>query len=434
MADPNTHINYSVEDIERYLSGGMSAKEMHDIEKAALQDPFLADAIEGYGEASMQKSHEHLNEITALLQKDKEDAKVVVMPTKSFQWWRVAAMIIVIAGVGMFSWYLIGMNKSAVSENNVAVIKNNSEPLVKDSNNYVHTDTTTALIAQQQIKADALKEAEPKELKEAKKVYALKKKRKTENIAVIKNADAEILADTSKSFALVSPVLEMDKRKPDTLSAKVFSPMADRGLASTSNNELMNQFSGIVQDINKQPVPGAIINVNNKTTAYTDNNGFFKIYAPDSTLDVVVSSVGYTSKNTKLQSGFSNKIAIKPNKESLSEVVITGYNSRKKISGTEYKYSNNPDTTFPAGGWESFQKYIYKQMDLPYDSTTRPDVVMHGTLEVEFSIDEDGDPYNFKILHSSGPENDAKAVKAIQDGPRWISSRKNKKGKVTVRF
>jgi len=89
MADTNAHINYLVEDIERYLNGGMSAKEMHDMERAALQDPFLADAIEGYSEASMQQSHQHLNEIAALLQKDKEEAKVVVMPTKSFQWWRV---------------------------------------------------------------------------------------------------------------------------------------------------------------------------------------------------------------------------------------------------------------------------------------------------------------------------------------------------------
>jgi hypothetical protein len=48
MAEQNTHINYSAEDIERYLKGKMSAKEMHDMEKAALQDPFLADAIEGF--------------------------------------------------------------------------------------------------------------------------------------------------------------------------------------------------------------------------------------------------------------------------------------------------------------------------------------------------------------------------------------------------
>ena len=50
MAEPSTHINYTFEDIQRYLQGKMSAAEMHEIEKAALQDPFLSDAIEGYRE------------------------------------------------------------------------------------------------------------------------------------------------------------------------------------------------------------------------------------------------------------------------------------------------------------------------------------------------------------------------------------------------
>ena len=40
MAEP-LYINYTFEDIQRYLQGKMSAAEMHAMEKAALQDPFL---------------------------------------------------------------------------------------------------------------------------------------------------------------------------------------------------------------------------------------------------------------------------------------------------------------------------------------------------------------------------------------------------------
>ena len=35
------------DDIERYLSGKMTPAEQHAIEKKALSDPFLADALEG---------------------------------------------------------------------------------------------------------------------------------------------------------------------------------------------------------------------------------------------------------------------------------------------------------------------------------------------------------------------------------------------------
>jgi hypothetical protein len=38
---------YTAEDIKRYLRGELSPAEMHALEKAALDDPFLADAIEG---------------------------------------------------------------------------------------------------------------------------------------------------------------------------------------------------------------------------------------------------------------------------------------------------------------------------------------------------------------------------------------------------
>ena len=40
MAEP-LYINYTFEDIQRYLQGKMSAAEMHAMEKAALQDAFL---------------------------------------------------------------------------------------------------------------------------------------------------------------------------------------------------------------------------------------------------------------------------------------------------------------------------------------------------------------------------------------------------------
>ena len=39
---------FTASDIERYHSGKMLPEERHALEKAALDDPFLADALEGY--------------------------------------------------------------------------------------------------------------------------------------------------------------------------------------------------------------------------------------------------------------------------------------------------------------------------------------------------------------------------------------------------
>lgn len=54
------HIEYTQADIERYIQGKMSNAEMYAIEKAALQDPFLADAIEGYEITNFDKAKEEL--------------------------------------------------------------------------------------------------------------------------------------------------------------------------------------------------------------------------------------------------------------------------------------------------------------------------------------------------------------------------------------
>ena len=40
--------NWNVQDFERYHSGKMPDMEKHALEKAALDDPFLDDALEGY--------------------------------------------------------------------------------------------------------------------------------------------------------------------------------------------------------------------------------------------------------------------------------------------------------------------------------------------------------------------------------------------------
>src|SRR6202012_3260537 len=48
MNNADKHITpWSNTDVQRYLNGELSAREMHDLEQQSLDDPFLADALEG---------------------------------------------------------------------------------------------------------------------------------------------------------------------------------------------------------------------------------------------------------------------------------------------------------------------------------------------------------------------------------------------------
>ena len=48
MKKEKNNNQYSAEYIRKYLDGQLSDQDMQALEKAALEDPFLADAIEGY--------------------------------------------------------------------------------------------------------------------------------------------------------------------------------------------------------------------------------------------------------------------------------------------------------------------------------------------------------------------------------------------------
>ncbi|HNC12311.1 MAG TPA: hypothetical protein PLF59_11115, partial [Cyclobacteriaceae bacterium] len=81
------------DDIEKYLAGKLTSAEMHALEKKALSDPFLAEALEG---AEQIDAADFANDIAALNEK--------LTKRKSGMWtWplRIAATLLLLT-VSMF--------------------------------------------------------------------------------------------------------------------------------------------------------------------------------------------------------------------------------------------------------------------------------------------------------------------------------------------
>lgn len=109
MNDHKEHIiHYSAADIQRYVQGKLSAREMHAMEKAALDDPFLADAIEGMQQA-LADHDEAL--VTGQLQQLQQQFQTrtagtgKVVAFKPFRYWQAvaAAVVVIISGVWIYS-------------------------------------------------------------------------------------------------------------------------------------------------------------------------------------------------------------------------------------------------------------------------------------------------------------------------------------------
>ena len=114
--------DYSASDIERYHKGLLSPKEMHDLEKAALDDPFLADALEGYGISSANPAKD-ISDLKKRLEERITATKVIPITTakRSVQWWKVAAAVVIIGGLSFFTFKFFNNN----SDRSVAELEKN---------------------------------------------------------------------------------------------------------------------------------------------------------------------------------------------------------------------------------------------------------------------------------------------------------------------
>src|SRR3954462_8822534 len=108
MSDHKEHITqYSAADLQRYVQGKLSAAEMHAMEKAALDDPFLADAIEGMQQAFAEHDESLVTgqqqQLQQQFQTRTNTANVVAF--KPFRYWQAAAaaVVVIITGVWVYS-------------------------------------------------------------------------------------------------------------------------------------------------------------------------------------------------------------------------------------------------------------------------------------------------------------------------------------------
>ncbi|WP_207429343.1 hypothetical protein [Pedobacter sp. SYSU D00535] len=113
-------LNYSI--IQQYLEGKLSEKEMHELERQALDDPFLADALEGYSVSTSAAKH------LSLLQRQLEERVAQQEENKNqffFSWQRVsiaaAATLLFIAASILFWMKGTGSKENHSEQQNVEV-------------------------------------------------------------------------------------------------------------------------------------------------------------------------------------------------------------------------------------------------------------------------------------------------------------------------
>ena len=105
--------HYGAEDLERYHSGKMTEGEMYALEKAASDDSFLSDALDGY--INTRSAIADINELKNKLLPKEADKKIVWFRSPLL---KIAAVLILFAG---FGWLLY--NNNGTKQNEIAANK-----------------------------------------------------------------------------------------------------------------------------------------------------------------------------------------------------------------------------------------------------------------------------------------------------------------------
>lgn len=118
-------------------------------------------------------------------------------------------------------------------------------------------------------------------------------------------------------------------RLPGLLLLCLLSFLAQQGSAQTRT------ISGIVKDENSNPLTGASVTVKNSTAATsTNSNGSFSLTVSPSARTLVVSSVGFGTKEIGIGNENFFTIVLSTQTSSLTDVVVVAYGQQKKASVT----------------------------------------------------------------------------------------------------
>ncbi|SDE01960.1 carboxypeptidase regulatory-like domain-containing protein [Niabella drilacis] len=453
---------YTIEDIRRYLSGSMSPAEMHEMEKAALTDPFLADALDGYRNATPSVTDAHLNEIRSLVAgqgKQKASAPpVVILHKPRAKWWRGLAAAAVIGIMAAGAWLFMkpepapaplakntaaaappataeqatgtgaGAADTAINtplSNKVAIAEKKAAPQssAKKTVPRVNVPESPADDAKA-IAADAAPNVAT-----APVVSALRGSLPPANAeAANRSAANPMLRIRGINSARTTPFGNLDTKNQwgGPIGATAKTPPATGNLNFImAKNEEQSYYLGRVTDTAGVPIAGVTITTSRNYSTLSNADGSFRLPAQDSAGNLAFMAPGYGLRTQQLLAGKTAGVQLTASDAGLNEVVVVGYGTQRKkaITGSisSYKVDTLPykESPYPQGGWDSFYNKLATEMGVNSSNASKD-------LHLRFTV-ENGEPEKFTVVKTPDEATAQKAISIIKKGPKWKSSKRKKK-------
>ncbi|HEY3430610.1 MAG TPA: TonB family protein [Cyclobacteriaceae bacterium] len=436
-------------DIEKYIKGELTPAERNALERKALHDPFLADALEG---AEGIKATDFTQDVAELNAKITGGRKTTwSLPL------RIAAGLALVGVSTFLVWNVL--NSEEIQPQELALEKSQSAPAPSITDSVASGedvfpqpktqptltpppgDRDVASRSAGPSKAESKPQETIADLKNepapvvAEEQIAKAKKEKADELKVAESIAQAEAADTAAKAIATDDVEKERLAKTDARKKSLYkdaAPAASESRASGFVSSPSNIIRGQVTSAEDgSPLPGVNVIIKNSVTGTaTDANGNYQIATEQTNPTLVYSFIGLNSKEIKAEQQQVD-VQMTPDNAQLSEVVVTGY-------GTQKGESVPPTVEFahPENGNRAFKQYLEKNISYPEQALTNK---TEGRVTVEFTIQSDGTLSDFTVVRGIGSGCDEELIRLIKEGPRWIPTKKDNvpvqdKAKVRLKF
>ena len=413
-----------------YIRGLRKGKEAHRLEKESMQDPFLADAMDGYSQ--MEGNHEQRIEklrmqVSAHSAKKKNTYAIT---------WSIAACLII--GFGISSYFLF-LKKSMTDEVFIAeesVSIKLAEPAAPPTPAIPATPTVPATpqkeiaLATTKVKTDSTPISEIT-ARQADKKDMIAKIQTTSQPQGAPVAAVPMMEEVSEETAALQEVVAT----MDTFESESDKKMKLAKVATILPQK--NMIKGRVTDEKGEPLIGASVTYKGTNIGtITNMNGEFSLVKKDDKKRLTAEYIGYNPVEIRIDTNRTMLIAMNENKQALNEVVVVGYGAKKNKKSTTTgnvvtvkEQAKKEITPQPVIGKRSYQKYLKENLVRPTDDNCKD---IKGEVVLSFFVDEEGKPQNITVIHGLCEFADKEAIRLVKEGPKWTSGKLP--ARVTVRF
>ena len=418
------------DDIVKYKKGELSPEQMHAMEKRALADPFLADALEGIEAISGENLAEDISSINKKIQGTRRT--ILLTPL------RIAAGIIFIAASVFLIYQFAPERKTLALNKEEAKTKNTVEAEKQNAGSGASQKTDS----DQHTKSEKLSVESP-----GPKVKVIEQKPKYSSPEIrqpaVKGQPSPVVQPIQQSVQDVASLAEPKPLKDNGDAAKIEleemkakevvrddARAAGRSVAAEKKNESL-AFSGAQPSIqsavkmhsqiikgrvlsaeDNSPLPGvAVLLKGTAEGTVTDEEGNYKIQTDSINQRLAFSFIGFHTEEINTSGRDKIDVQLKGDVSQLSEIVVTGMGVAKDDRDEPVMKWAEPE-----GGRKAYDKYLESSVRYPDEALKNK---IKGKSGIEFTVGLDGGLSDFRVFKKLGYGCEEEVIRLVKEGPRW---------------